>query len=255
MAKPKRLSRTGRKPTSRRRRRDAQKRLPWAIGGAVLLVVGLVVAQRALEPKSPEDGPTEYEWLAGITGASYDAGETRYSYPNPGGLASGRKWLPSLGDEGAPVLMVEFTDLHCGHCRDFNLNTLPGILESYVATGQVRYVDHFYGFNRSLQEGTVQSLLCAAEQGRYFEYKHALFQTLEIGSFDPGRAARVAGLEADQHEACLTDDRYLPAIQEMLFDDNSGVTATPTFFINGQIVSGNAPQAIRQAIEDALAAR
>ena len=119
----------------------------------------------------------------------------RYPYPNPADFAEGRKWLPALGDEDAPVVVMEFSDIYCGHCRDFNLDALPGILEDYVASGKVRWTDHFFGFNRTLQEGTVLALMCAAEQGRYFEFKHTLFQSLEVGSMDADRAARVAGLD------------------------------------------------------------
>jgi len=215
--------------------------------------VALVVLRSVLQPKSPGQGPRDFEWLSGVTGVSYDAGETAYPYPNPADFAEGRKWLPALGDEDAPVVVMEFSDIYCGHCRDFNLDALPGILEDYVASGKVRWTDHFFGFNRTLQEGTVLALMCAAEQGRYFEFKHTLFQSLEVGSMDADRAARVAGLDESQLEACVGDDRYLPAIQEMLFEDNRGVDATPTFFVNGRMVSGNVPGEVRAAIEDALA--
>lgn len=237
----------------RRRRRDAQTRLPWVIGGAVLLVVVLVGLQALLSPRSPDKGPREAEWLQGITGYSYDAGDTEFTYPNPAGFEPGRKWLPSLGEETAPVVIVEFSDIFCSHCRDFNLNTLPEILEDYVATGKVRYVDHFFGFAGSLERGVVQSMMCAAEQGRYFEYKHALFQSLEIGAYDTDRAARVAGIDAAQFETCLEEQQYAGAMQEMIFDDNSGVAATPTFFVNGKMVSGNDLEGIRRLVDAALA--
>jgi len=250
MAKTKTSSRSQR--GSRGRRKSSQTWLPWGIGGALLLVVILVVVQSLLSPKSPDSGPREAEWLSGVTGYSYDAGETDYLYPNPAGSESGRKWLPALGEADAPVVIVEFSDIFCSHCRNYNLDSLPEILDEYVATGKVRYVDHFYAFTRSLEEGTALATLCAAEQGRYFEFKHALFQSLELGTYDVGRAARVAGIDDDQFEACIQDQRYLDALQEMVFIDNSGVSATPTFFVNGTMISGNTPEGIRWLIDGAL---
>ncbi len=250
MAKSKTSSRSQHR--SRRSRQRSQRWLPWGIAGAVLLVVVLVAAQSLQSPKSPGKGLREAEWLSGVTGYSYDAGETDYLYPNPGVLGAGRKWLPALGEADAPVVIVEFSDIFCGHCRNYGLDSLPEILDEYVATGKVRYVDHFYGFTRSLEEGTALATLCAAEQGRYFEFKHALFQSLELGTYDAGRAARVAGIEADQFTACIQDQRYLDALQEMVFIDNSGVSATPTFFVNGTMISGNDPEGIRRLIEAAL---
>ena len=159
MAKAKTLSRSQRR--SRRQKRSSQARLRWGRGGAVLLVVVLVVLQSLLSPKSPGEGPRESEWLSGVVGYSYDAGATEYLYPNPAGFEAGRQWLPSLGDEDAPVVIIEFSDIFCSYCRDYALDSLPDILDEYVATGKVRYVDHFYGFNRSLEGGTALASLCA----------------------------------------------------------------------------------------------
>jgi protein-disulfide isomerase len=216
------------------------------------LIVVLVGGRALLSPKSPGNGARQQEWLSGITGSSYDAGETDHLYPNPAGLEAGRKYLPALGEEDAPVVIIEFSDIFCSHCRDFNLTTLPDLLDDYVSTGKVRYVDHFFGFAGSLEQGAVGAMFCAAEQGRYFEFKHALYQSLELGTYDLGRAARVAGIDSDQFETCTEDQRYAEAIQEMLFVDNSGVGATPTFFVNGTMISGNDPVGIRRLIDAAL---
>jgi len=125
-------------------------------------------------------------------------------------------------------------------------------VRDYVATGKVRYVDHFFGFGNTLQTGALEALACGAEQGHYFEFKHTLFQSIEVNAFDVDRAARVSGLDMRVYNECVNSDRYEPAIQEMVYVDNMGVNATPTFFINGVKVSGNLPDEIRQKIEDAL---
>jgi len=53
---------------------------------------------------------------------------------------------------------------------------------------------------------------------------------------------------------CRSDQRYAAAVQEMAFVDNMGVRATPTFFVNGQMISGNVPNEIRKMIDEALIA-
>lgn len=238
----------------RRSQRQSTNWLPWAIGGAVVLLVVLIAAQNLLSQSPGGRGARELEWLEGVSGVSYDAGETDFEYPNPAGLEPGRKWLPALGEEDAPVVVMEFSDIFCSHCRDFNLDALPVVLEEYVATGKVRYVDHFFGFAATMERGVVQAEMCAAEQGRYFEFKHALFQSIEIGNFDIDRAARIAGIDANAFNTCREEQRYAGAIQEMLFVDNSGVAATPTFFVNGQQIPGNNLPGLRQLIEAELAA-
>ena len=248
-------SRAARKTGSYRRRKRQRQGvtwLPWVIGGAIVLVVAIVVGRSLLTEESPGKGARAQEWLSGVAGTSYDAGPTEYAYPDPAGLGDGHQWLPALGEEDAPVVVMEVSDVFCGHCRDFNLKSLAGILEDYVATGKVRYVDHYFGFANTVQQGTVLAEMCAAEQGRYFEFKHALFQSLEIGDFDIDRAARLAGLDASMFRTCREEQRYNAAAQEMAFVDNEGVKATPAFFVNGKMISGNLPNEIRQAIDAAL---
>ncbi|MGC9348902.1 MAG: DsbA family protein [Anaerolineae bacterium] len=236
----------------RRRSQRAAKWLPWAVGGAVVLIVVLLVGQSFVEPKSPGEGYRSAEWFEGVVGLSYDNGATDLAYPDPAALGEGRQWLPALGEPDAPIVMMEFSDIFCGHCRDYSLHSLPDIIADYVATGKVRYVDHYFGFAHTVQQGIVHAEMCAAEQGRYFEFKHALFQTIEAGSFNLERAARVADLDMSGFQTCQDDQRYVDAVQEMAFVDNNGVRATPTFFINGEEMSGNVPNQIRDKIDAIL---
>ena len=47
---------------------------------------------------------------------------------------------PYLGSPAAPIVLVEYTDLHCPYCRRHSQETLPRLREQYIATGQVQYV-------------------------------------------------------------------------------------------------------------------
>jgi Thioredoxin len=44
----------------------------------------------------------------------------------------------SIGDEGAPVHVVEFADLGWKECRAVALETMPTPMEEFVDTGRVR---------------------------------------------------------------------------------------------------------------------
>lgn len=253
MAKSRKVSRVGtvRRQRGSTRRNRATAWLPWGIGAAVVLVVIFAIS-RGLQASASGKGPRDREWMGEVSGYPYDAGPTEFAYPDPAGLGGGHQWLPALGRDGAPVTVIEVSDILCSHCRDFNLNALPDILEDYVSTGQVRYVSHYFGFSNSIQQGAGLAEMCAADQGRYFEFRHALFQTIAVGGFDIDRAARMARLDTDAFQACRSGQRYAAAVQEMAFVDNMGVRATPTFFINGEQISGNVPSEIRQMIDEAL---
>src|SRR3989344_1577925 len=47
---------------------------------------------------------------------------------------------PFLGNENAPVKMIEFSDYQCPFCRKFWIETLPLIKSEYIDTGKVKFV-------------------------------------------------------------------------------------------------------------------
>jgi peptidylprolyl isomerase/peptidyl-prolyl cis-trans isomerase B (cyclophilin B) len=187
----------------------------------------------------------------GLEGKPYDGGATSVTYPGP---ESGTRWFPALGPEDAPVVVMEFSEIFCGHCRTFNQEALVPLLEDYVAEGQVRYVGHMMAFNRPESQEYLGAAMCAAEQGRYFAYEHAVFEDLGAGEFDLDAAAERIDLDIAQFSACRQENRYQEAvIDASMHAFDQGVNATPTFFVNGEQVMGNNPQGIRQLIEQALA--
>jgi cyclophilin family peptidyl-prolyl cis-trans isomerase/protein-disulfide isomerase len=199
----------------------------------------------------PKDAPQSgQESFLGLAGAPYNDGATEALYP---GGPAGTRWLPALGVEDAPVTVMEFSEIFCGHCRSFNTESLEGILTDYVATGKVRYVGYMMAFNRTESQQYLAAAMCAAEQGKYFAYEHAVFAAIGNNAFDLDAAAREVDLNVEQFGVCKTENRYADAVVDA---SNAayerGVTATPTFFVNGQKVQGNNPGEIQRLIEEAL---
>ncbi len=81
---------------------------------------------------------------------------------------------PTLGEDTAPVLMVEFSDYTCPFCKRFADDTKPAIIEQYVDAGIVQFVrKDFITVGGPVGALAAQAALCAGEQGQYWEY-HAL---------------------------------------------------------------------------------
>jgi cyclophilin family peptidyl-prolyl cis-trans isomerase len=95
--------------------------------------------------------------------------------------------------------------------------------------------------------------MCAAEQGRYFAYEHAVFTAIGAGNYDLDASAQEIDLNMAQFAACKEEGRYVDAaLDASTVAFERGVTSTPTFFINGEQVVGNDPGKIRKLIEEAL---
>lgn len=190
------------------------------------------------------------ETYLGLAGMPYDDGVTQAQYPGP----AGTRWFPALGPEDAEVTVLEFSEILCGHCQNFNQNSLHGILEDYVATGKVRYVGHFLAFNRPESQEYLAAAMCAAEQGRYFAYEHTVYASIAQQEFDLDVAAKqVEGLDYEQFAACKEEGRYKnTVIDASMAASEKGLRATPTFLVNGQKLEGNDPGTLRRMIEEAL---
>jgi protein-disulfide isomerase len=148
------------------------------------------------------------------------------------------------GAEDAPITVVEYASMTCGHCRSFHVNTWPAIKENYVDTGKVRFILREFPFDP--RAAAAFMLARCAPGGKYFPMVDVLFKQQDVWArAENARApleniAKLAGFTQESFEACLTN-------QELLDDINAvrergaaefGVNSTPTFFINGKKYAG-----------------
>lgn len=161
---------------------------------------------------------------------------------------------PAQGPEDAPVVIVEFSDFHCPYCQRFETETLPQIMAEYG--DQIRFVYRDF----PVVGGEVHAVAaeCADEQGSFWPYHDALFDTPDnFNSLDDFvLLADDLDLDTDAFSECLDSDEAQAEIVNDYQDGRSyGVTGTPTFFINGRRLIGAQPFAefatvIEEELED-----
>jgi len=161
---------------------------------------------------------------------------------------------PTRGPATAPVTIVEFSDFHCPFCQQV-LPTLAQIMARYG--DKVRLVFRDYPIEQ-LHPGATKAhnaARCAGEQGKFWGYHDALFAKAPARPEQFAQIAQDVGLDVPAFERCLTDNKYDPGVRKDLEDGTkSGVTGTPSFFINGRQVTGALPlDRFVQIIEDELA--
>lgn len=167
-----------------------------------------------------------------------DAGE-RYMDLEQGYTDQG---FPRLGSADAPVVVEEFASFACPHCREFDENELPDLLDE-IAAGQVQFVLIPMQNIGSGAETAARAALCAGEQGRFWEMHDVLFywqKEFIVSVFAERRileGVENMGLDTDAFESCLDAERTTDVIEEAEneFHDR-GLTGTPSVFINGQRV-------------------
>jgi len=163
---------------------------------------------------------------------------------------------PMKGDPNAPVTIIEFSEFQCPFCKKYIDETYFQIIKNYVDTGKVRYV--FRDFPLSFHEFARPAAMaaeCAHEQGKFWEYHDLLFTNqAELSEANFKKWATELKLNTVQFNTCLDTEKYSDEVAADQAEGQSyGVSGTPAFFINGQIISGAQPYSVfQQAIEQAL---
>lgn len=145
-----------------------------------------------------------------------------------------------LGPEGAPVTIIEFTDLQCPYCARFATQTFPQLRRNYIDTGRVRFASQDLPLPRhAFAVPAAVAARCAGEQGRFWEFREALFSAQATLRDEPyAELARKFGLDLDKFAVCRSDERQTAKVLEGIdLARANGITSTPTFLI-GRVVDG-----------------
>lgn len=154
------------------------------------------------------------------------------------------------GRADAPVTIYELADFECPACRAFWTETLPALEREYVSTGKVKLV--FVNFPLAQLHPNApaahQFAMCAARQNRFWPVANLLYthQAQWAPMPDPTPYFRLladsAHLQPDSLASCVADTTIRDLIQgEEAAGMRAGVHATPSFVVEGGLVTGAAP--------------
>lgn len=148
---------------------------------------------------------------------------------------------PSIGPNDAPVTIVEFSDYQCPFCGRAR-GTVSQILETYKDKVQYVLRDFPLSFHRDAIPAHLAAH-CAGEQGKYWEYSKILFESQTALKPDKLKEyAKQTGLDMKKFDECFETNKYGAVIQKNIEEaSKAGVTGTPSFFINGIMISGAQP--------------
>lgn len=162
---------------------------------------------------------------------------------------------PTKGPATAPVTIVQFNDFHCPFCRRVE-PTLSQLITKYGERIKLVHrdfpIDQLHPRARKAHEAA----RCANDQGKFWPYHDVLFAKPPKASPEELKTyAQEAGLDTEAFERCLTSGSHQEAVQKDIDDGiRAGVTGTPTFFINGRLVSGAQPaESFVRLIDEELA--
>ncbi len=152
----------------------------------------------------------------------------------------------AIGNPDAKVTVVEYASVTCGHCANWHESVYPEFKKAYIDSGKVRFI--FREFPTAPETLATTGFLIAncADDTKFFENislqfkrQNQIFKAAGNGTVrqEYVNIAKSAGLSEDDFIACLSNEeenaRYQAVVQGGI---DAGVTGTPSFFINGEMV-------------------
>jgi protein-disulfide isomerase len=150
----------------------------------------------------------------------------------------------TLGDPKAPVTVIEYASMTCPHCAHFSMTTFPELKKRYIDTGKVYYIFREFPLDELATAGSMLARCSGSEN--YFPLIETLFASQRDWVMQKPRAPLLAivkqtGMSEEAFDACLANQKMVQGIEKVRSDasEKFGVQSTPTFFINGKMVSGD----------------
>jgi protein-disulfide isomerase len=138
------------------------------------------------------------------------------------------------GPLAAPVTLVEYGDFECPYCGQAE----PVVRELLRDFGDVRYVWRHLPLSDVHPHARLaaEAAEAAADQGAFWEMHDLLLDNQDLLTFsDLARHAEQLGLDVERFTNQLQDHSGAARVAEDVDSaDLSGVSGTPTFFINGR---------------------
>jgi protein-disulfide isomerase len=146
---------------------------------------------------------------------------------------------PKTGAEEGEVLLVEFSDFQCPFCANAH-----DVVAKFMAKHDDRVTLVYKHFPLiQIHDQAVPAALAswaAMQQGKFWEYHDALFKNQDrLGDELYLEIAKDLKLDLDQFQKDIASKEAATAVQtDMKLAGELGLSGTPTFFMNGKILTG-----------------
>lgn len=166
-----------------------------------------------------------------------------------------------LGNREAPVVMLEYASMSCSGCAAFHTEVLSKIKADYIDAGKVAYVmRHLPWDNMAL--GLAGITYCV-DEAQYYPMIDALFTSRSSWAKAPDPLAeikkitRMFNLDGAATEACIRNPEYQKRATDSktIAQEVLNIGATPTVFVNGEIVPEKImwrPNKLRELLDSAV---
>jgi protein-disulfide isomerase len=148
-------------------------------------------------------------------------------------------YSPKQGPDNAAITIVEFSDFECPFCAQ-SMPILEDVLQEY--SGLVRFVYRHMPIDELHPNAWKASIAstCANEQDAFWSYHDRLFlEQNDLSKTNLFTIAENMNFDMSAFTNCFDSEKYSYQVRKDMNDGAElGLEGTPTFYINGELVSG-----------------
>ena len=165
-----------------------------------------------------------------------------------------------LGNEDAPVVLIEYASFTCPHCRNFHEDSFLKLKKDYIEPGQVKYIFREVYFDKyGLWAAMVAR--CGGSK-KYFGLIDLIFKKQDewtTGDVDEvvaklERIGKISGMSENEIQNCMQNNTKARALVEKYRENalKDDIKSTPSFIINGKLYSNMDYDKLTEIIENNL---
>mgnify|MGYP001294362682 CR=1 FL=1 len=151
----------------------------------------------------------------------------------------------SMGEEKAPVKIIEFASLTCGHCAKFHNEVFPLIKENYIDKGKIFFTYNDFPLDKFALKASVVAR-CSGNK-KFFSFLKVLYNKQKdwTRTQDPFKSllkiAKIGGLKNDEIKVCVGNKSIEDGLLKQRLQSTKvyDIKATPTLYINGEKYDGD----------------
>lgn len=158
----------------------------------------------------------------------------------------------ALGKADAAVTLVEFSDFECPACKAFQ-PVVRSLYNTYPEQLRLAY-RHFPLPQHPYARKAAEAAELAGEQGKFWEYADKLFENnTALTETDLIKYAQDLGLDVETFQTKLkAGDATAFVNEDIALAVKLKLNSTPSFFINGKLVTYNSPQDLQNQVISAI---
>lgn len=162
------------------------------------------------------------------------------------------------GDENAPVTIVEYASLTCGHCGTFHNTVLPELKRELIETGRAKLVFRNYVRDGYDLAGATFAR-CEDDMEKAKRWHNLFFERQRdwLSNDKPinglASLARKSGISRAKFDRCAINNDVKTYLSDMQTEASTklNVNATPTIYVQGMKLPGSTYEMIKKAVERA----